>query len=111
MDLSGAEAEAESPIRYYDFQYMLEELFQDLSGADMKIGAFNMIAAISGYLWNFHFNEQKVLDAKALVKTFDDAYTNLAQDMMAIQQETGIQIFTVKSDPDDEEDSTQKTTD
>ena len=94
MDLSGVE----SPSRYYNFQFMLEELFQDLSGADMKIGAFNMIAAISGYLWNYHFNERNVLDAKAFVKTLDDVYTNLAQDMMEIQEETGIQIFTVQSE-------------
>jgi hypothetical protein len=94
MDLSGSE----SPLRYYDLQYMMEELFQDLSGAEMKIGAFNMIAAISGYLWNFHFNEKRTLDAKALVKTMDDAYTNLVQDMVMVQEESGIQIFTVKGE-------------
>ena len=97
MDLSGVE----SPIRYYNFQYLLEELFHDLSGADMKIGAFNMIAAISGYLYNFHFNERNVLDPKALVKTLDDVYTNLIQDMVEIQERTGIQIFTVQSESED----------
>ena len=102
MDVSGAEY---SPLRYYNLQYMIEELFQDLSGADMKIGAFNMIAAISGYLWNFHFNERNTLDAKALVKTLDDAYTNLIQDMVMIQEETGIQIFTVKGEEEKKEEN------
>ena len=99
MDLSGSDS---SPLRYYNLQYMLEELFQDLSGADMKIGAFNMLAAISGFLWNFHFNQQRPLDAKALVKTLDDAYTNLIQDMVVVQEETGIQIFMTKDEAESE---------
>jgi hypothetical protein len=92
MDLSG------TPMRYYELQYMLEGIFEDLSGAEMKIGAFNMVAAISGFLWNLHFNQKQVLNPKSLVKTFDDVYTNMCEDMSHLQETTGIQIFT-KVDP------------
>lgn len=62
----------------------------------MKIGAFNILATLSGYLWNFHFDEKKKLDAKALVKTLDDVYTSACEEMIQVQNETGIQIFTKK---------------
>ena len=94
MDLSGNE----QPLRYYELQYLLEGLFQDLSGADMKIGGFNIVAALSGWLWNFHFNEKRVLDPKALVKTIDDVYTSACEEMYQVQQETGIQTFTKAKD-------------
>jgi hypothetical protein len=80
-------------LRYYELQYLLEGIIQDLSGAEMKIGAFNIIAAMSGWLWNFHFNEKLTLNPKALVKTIDDVYTSACEEMMIVEKESGIQIF------------------
>lgn len=81
-------------MRYFDLQFLLEGIFSDLSGADMKIGAFNMIAALSGFMWNHHFEERKEFNSRALVKTIDDVYTSACEEMTRVQNETGIEIFT-----------------
>jgi hypothetical protein len=95
-------ANPNSPLRYYELQYMLEGLFTDLSGTDMKIGGFNMVAALTGWLWKFHFEQKQTLDAKSLVKTLDDVYTSICEEMVQVQKDTGIQIFT-QVEPDEKE--------
>ena len=77
-DMSGCST-SYPPLRYYELQYMLEDVFGDLSGNDQKQGAAIVFSHLSAWLWKEHFEKKTSISMKAFVKTIDDVYTSMCE--------------------------------
>lgn len=68
--------------RYYTFMDMAIKEFHSMPTYDEKVGAHRMMALLSDFLWNWHFEEKRTLDIRTLIKTINDTHTNFLEDLV-----------------------------
>jgi hypothetical protein len=67
------------PIRYYDCAEQVYEATKDKTVEQLEAIA-DVLYVLKRYFWKAHFEQEAVLNQKALVKTLDEIFENVAED-------------------------------
>jgi len=65
--------ETPHPIRIWEVQYAIEDRLRTMKEDELK-GAEDVLSVLHSYLYRTHFQEQKEIDVKALVKTVEELW-------------------------------------
>jgi hypothetical protein len=69
-------------LRYYWLQDHLEELIRDMTDRELE-GATIVISAIHSYLDRLHFEEKRVINRRAFVKTMEEVFEICTAEVIA----------------------------
>lgn len=67
------------PIRYYDCAEQVYDVTKDMSVEQLEAVA-DVLHVMKCYFWKAHFEQEALFNQKALVKTFDEIFENIAED-------------------------------
>lgn len=65
--------ETPRPIRIWEVQHAIEDRLRNMKEDELK-GANAVLSVLHSYLYHTHFQEQKEIDVKALVKTVEELW-------------------------------------
>ncbi len=65
--------ETPRPIRIWEVQQTIEDRLRSMKEDELK-GAEDVLSVLHSYLYRTHFQEQKEIDVKALVKTVEELW-------------------------------------
>jgi hypothetical protein len=71
----------ETPLRYYDLLESLEKMYEEMDANELLAASY-VLGNIQAYFLKKYFKDQTAIDSKCLVKTLEDAYTNLLEDYL-----------------------------
>ncbi len=75
----------ETPLRYYDLLESLEKMYEEMDANELLAASY-VLGHIQAYFLKKYFKDQTAIDSKCLVKTLEDAYTNILEDYLHKQK-------------------------